>query len=537
MHHQPLNIMIKKIVPVFFLLVCFSSFSIEYSLKNPRATVETHLSFLADNENDTLSANTLYAPEKSLNERLKLAKKLKQVYDGSGHYILTHLIPEDSNYTNPQSGNHIYIPDTSFKALYVQKIGNKWYYSKASVNEIDRIHKKVYPFGTHRLVNLFTHQSTYKLFGLDLWQFFGIFSLAIIGALLYGVSLLFFQIIIHRIANKISKSEVEISYIKPIIKPIAFLMVFIFLTLFIPVLQLPISIGRFLIISSNAAIPLFLMIFAYKMVDVFSLYFERLAEKSESKLDDQLVPLVKKALKVFVVIIGTLFVLQNLSFNVTALLAGVSISGIALAFAAQDTLKNFFGSIMIFLDRPFQIGDWIIATGIDGSVEEVGFRSTRVRTFANSVVSVPNGKLADSTIDNMGERRIRRYKTSLALTYDTPPHLVEGFIAGLRKIVLEHPVTVKDNFHVYFTGLGASSLDILFYIFFNVPDWGAELNAKHQINLSIIKLADDLGVRFAFNTQTIHIEDFPEKESLTPQEYTEEQDLKNKIAAFKGYPK
>ena len=106
---------------------------------------------------------------------------------------------------------------------------------------------------------------------------------------------------------------------------------------------------------------------------------------------------------------------------------------------------------------------------------------------------------------------------------------------GLRKIVLEHPVTVKDNFHVYFTDLSASSLDVLFYIFFDVPDWGEELKAKHEVNLSIIKLAAELDVRFAFNTQTIHIEDFPEKQSLTPNEYPTKEELDKKVIAFKNY--
>ena len=131
---------------------------------------------------------------------------------------------------------------------------------------------------------------------------------------------------------------------------------------------------------------------------------KRRAEKTVSTLDDQLIPLLRKFLKAVVLVLGAVWILSRLDFNVTALLAGVSLGGLAFALAAQDTLKNMFGSLLIFLDKPFQVGDWIQADSIDGTVEEVGFRSTRVRTFANSVIYVPNGKLSDMMVNNMGMR-------------------------------------------------------------------------------------------------------------------------------------
>ena len=154
--------------------------------------------------------------------------------------------------------------------------------------------------------------------------------------------------------------------------------------------------------------------------------------------------------------------------------------------------------------------------GIDGSVEEVGFRSTRVRTFADSLVTIPNGKMADMVVDNMGKRSYRRYKTDLTITYDTPTEKVQAFVDGLKLIVKLHPDTRKDYYHIVFNNFGASSLTILVYIFFKVPDWASELKARHEFNLEAMSLAAQLGVRFAFNTQTIHIEDFPDKSSLTP---------------------
>jgi MscS family membrane protein len=248
-----------------------------------------------------------------------------------------------------------------------------------------------------------------------------------------------------------------------------------------------------------------------------SVYFSKLAEKTESTLDDQLVPLLRKTLKAFVVIVGTLFVLkEGLEVDIVPLLTGLSIGGLAFALAAQDTIKNFFGSIMIFIDKPFQVGDWITSGDVDGTVEEVGFRSTRVRTFRNSVMYIPNGKIADATIDNHGLRHFRRFYTTLTITYDTPPQLIEVFVQGLRQIVEDHPHTRKNAYNIYFNNLSAYSQDIMFYIFFEVPNWTEELRCRHEILVSIVSLANSLGVRFAFPTQTLHMESFPEKNGLVP---------------------
>lgn len=279
-------------------------------------------------------------------------------------------------------------------------------------------------------------------------------------------------------------------------------------------------------------VPFFGMMVFYKLVDVLIAYLKKMAERTASTLDDQLVPLLSKALKVFVVAVGLLFILDNFNFNITALITGLGIGGFALALAAQDMLKNFFGSIMIFMDRPFQVGDWVVGDGIDGDIEEVGFRATRIRTFHNSLTYVPNGILADMTIDNMGMRKYRRYKTYLAVTYDTPPDVLESYVNGLRQIVENHPSTRKDYYNIYVNTFNTSSIDILFYVFFKVPSWPEELKARHEINLLAIKLADQLGVRFAFPTQTIHVEEMPGQLSNTPTFNEPKSEMDRRVDSF-----
>ena len=174
-----------------------------------------------------------------------------------------------------------------------------------------------------------------------------------------------------------------------------------------------------------------------------------------------------------------------------------------LAFAAQDTIGNFFGSITVLFDRPFGIGDWIVIGDVEGTVERVGFRSTRVRTFYNSMVTIPNSKMVNTQVDNYGARRYRRARVMLSLTYDTAPEKIDAFCEGIRELIRLHPYTRKDYYHVYFNQFADSSLNILLYTFFEVPDWGTELRERHRLFVDILRLADRLGVEFAFPTQTV----------------------------------
>ena len=268
----------------------------------------------------------------------------------------------------------------------------------------------------------------------------------------------FFEKLIINFLNQSGYKSVAEKYVLPVARPLSIFFVVALLVLFVPVLQLPAFTSRYVILILKAAMPLLGTIVFYQMVNILSYYLTKLALKTESTLDDQLVPLIRKTLKAFVVIVGSLFILENLNVPIIPLLTGLSIGGLAFALAAQDTIKNFFGSLMIFIDKPFQIGDWITSEDVDGTVEEVGFRSTRIRSFRNSVYYIPNGKLADRTIDNHGLRKYRRFFTTIALTYDTPPELIQTFVDGLVKIVHHHPNTRKDFHQIYFNDMGDSSL-------------------------------------------------------------------------------
>ncbi|RAP32631.1 hypothetical protein DID75_04535 [Candidatus Marinamargulisbacteria bacterium SCGC AG-410-N11] len=243
----------------------------------------------------------------------------------------------------------------------------------------------------------------------------------------------------------------------------------------------------------------------WRISDLLQLFLTQKAAKTATKFDDLLAPLVCRTLKVIFSIIGILSIAEILKLPLASLLAGLGIGGIAIAMAAKDTISNIFGSLTVVVDRPFNIGDWVKIGDVEGTVVHLGFRSTRVRTFYDSLVSVPNSILLTAVVDNMGERAFRRYKCYLDVVYDTTPEKLESFCEGIRELIQQHPKMRNDNVHIYLNQFGPSSLQILVYCFFKVNDWSEELNARHQFNLAIIRLAKELKVEFAYPTQSLYI--------------------------------
>ena len=508
--------------------------AVSADLSSPFGAIYTHFENLQDhNYHPEIAAQPFLLEGVGAKEAEQLAIKLKHIFDGKLIYLDENDFPTNPNYVDSITRKQNYVLDKQIPEVYVVKVGNRWMYSKKTVESIDRIFKKTYPLGTDKLLTWLPKIGNDRYLGLYIWQLIGLLIITLTCFIIHKVLSFSIEKILFRVLVKIGRKDIAKKLIQPVAKPTSLFLVFWLATLLVPAIQLPIeTYYKYIPLILRATLPVFATMVFYRLVDLLSEYFRRLAEKTETTLDDQLVPLVRKALKTFVVVIGIFYTLYNLNVDIIPLLTGLSIGGLAFALAAQDTIKNFFGSFMIFVDKPFQIGDWITSSDIDGSVEEVGFRSTRVRTFRNSVVYVPNAKLADSTVDNHGLRVYRRFYTKIAITYDTPPALIQIFVDGLEKIVKEHPHTRKDYYNVYLNDMGAHSLDVMFYIFFDVPTWPDELKARHEVILSIIRLAEDLGVRFAFPTQTLHLETMPGRDSLTPAYIESEEAMRQKMEQF-----
>lgn len=259
---------------------------------------------------------------------------------------------------------------------------------------------------------------------------------------------------------------------------------------------------------------------AYRFCDVLAIFLHHLATRTESTFDDMLVPLVRRSLKVVITILGLLFIAQNLDLEVWSLFAGFSVVGAMVALAGQDMVKNFFGSLTVLMDRPFSVGDWVVVEGVEGVVEDVGFRSTRIRTFYDSVISLPNSRLITAHVDNYGARTYRRYTTKLNLLYSTAPDRLEAFCEGIRELVRVHPHTRKDSFQVWVNDMSDYSLQVLLYVFWKCADWESELRERHRFLVDVHRLARTLELEFAYPTSTVHLD--RESPELGSSEFTRE---------------
>jgi MscS family membrane protein len=503
-------------------------------LFSPFETIRTHLQYLQpDSYDPDKAAQVFEAPGLSPEQKRRLAIELIQIYEGRGLFVDLEAIPNDPDYVDSLTGKQRYVPfPEELPDVYLVKKGKKWLYSAQTVRKIPQLHRETYPFGIDKLLMLVPQQTVSRFLGLSYWQWLGLGLLLVLSFILHKLFTFIIQKILLRIIIRWRKKTLTQHLLLPTARPLSLFLVFHLLKLLIPVLQLPVGLTRFLILGVRISIAVFVGFILVRALDFVSIYMRRFAEKTESKLDDQLVPLLERILKVLVWVSVGVAIMNLLNFNIAAVLTGLSISGLAVALAAQDTIKNLFGSLTIFIDKPFQIGDWIVSERIDGTVEEVGFRSTRIRTFNDSLISVPNGKLADMIIDNMGARVYRRFVIRLAVTYDTPPELLEAYVQGLRNLILNHPDTRKENFYVYVNDLISSAIEIFFSVYLKVPDRDNELRARHELILDMLRLAKKLGVRFAFPTQTIHIEEAPGQGSLAPQYETNPSELQKRLQAF-----
>jgi MscS family membrane protein len=243
-----------------------------------------------------------------------------------------------------------------------------------------------------------------------------------------------------------------------------------------------------------------------RLVEGLTQIWAERAAKTHGTFDDQLVPIVRKAAKVFLVVIGAVMVIQNLGYSVASLLAGIGLGGAALAFASKDTVANFFGSIVIFVDRPFQIGDWVEVGEVEGTVEEVGIRVTTIRTFANSVITIPNAQFTTTAINNWSRMKKRRITLTVGLTYDATPGDLRQAVDAIRAIIRHDERLDQDFFLVNFHDFGPSSLDIFCYLFTRTTNWADHMQIREDFMLEVMEAMQNLHLSFAFPTQTLHLE-------------------------------
>ena len=230
-------------------------------------------------------------------------------------------------------------------------------------------------------------------------------------------------------------------------------------------------------------------------------YITPLVNKSEGDLDDQLLPIIRKGLRLTIWILGIIVALNNVGYDVGALIAGLGIGGLAFALAAKDSISNFFGGITVFIDKPFVLGDRIKIDGFDGTVTEIGIRSTRLKTLEGRIITIPNLKFTDSYIENVTLEPARKVVLNLGLTYDTTPENLELGMGILREINANHTSTEIEAL-VSFNAFGDFALGIFFAYYIKAGE--NILTAQSEINIAILSRFNEKNLEFAFPTQTLY---------------------------------
>lgn len=254
----------------------------------------------------------------------------------------------------------------------------------------------------------------------------------------------------------------------------------------------------------------------YNYTSENSSLFYRFTKKIELDEDSMIVPFLSKILRFAIIAITLAIILERWGYKVNGLVAGLGLGGLAFALAAQDTVANFFGGVVIVTERPFSKGDWILTPTVEGTVEDITFRSTKIRTFANAVVTVPNSKLANEAITNWSEMKKRRITFNLKISYQTSRDKLEKVTRRIESLIKNHEEVHKDVILVNFDAFSESSYDIYIYFFTITTEWEKWLQIKEEINFKIIEILNEERVEIAFPSRKIHVEQDSDKLGAKP---------------------
>ncbi len=283
---------------------------------------------------------------------------------------------------------------------------------------------------------------------------------------------------------------------------------FVALGIYFALVYLPLNVETNVLISRlfRSAVVIFISLGLWNLVGLYSDSAEGTGNLASFKIDKILVPFLSRVLKFIIVVLALSVILQEWDYDINGLIAGLGLGGLAFALAAQQTLANLFGGIVIITDKPFSIGDWILTPNVEGIVEDINFRSTKIRTFTQAVVTVPNATLANDPVTNWSRMDKRRLTFTLGVSYSTPREKLEKCINDIREMLQNHPDIHQDTIFVNFDSYGDSSLNIFLYFFTKTTVWKEFLQVKEDVNLKIMSILEDEGISVAFPSTSVYFE-------------------------------
>jgi MscS family membrane protein len=342
--------------------------------------------------------------------------------------------------------------------------------------------------------------------GISVGQLAGA-AIAVLAGFLGKVLSGAFLVHARRVAAR-SKSKLDDILVEALTTPLGWAFVvggFYIGTQFLPIPREPTDIPVLIRLAAKGAMVFLIVWLAVRLSDRLCAFWQERVAESESRADNQTIPMVRTILRILLIFLGICLVLQNMGYSVGGLLAGLGLGGAALALASKDTLANVFGAIVIFWDRPFRVGDWIEIAGVEGTVETIGLRTTRLRTFEDSLVTLPNMNLTTASICNWSKMERRRIKLTVCLPSNLGWQKAEAAVAAIRDLFRANPEVLQDSVEVRLDGFGPSSLDVLVHGFTKVTQWGPYLALKERLLLDILRQLESQGIPLATPVTTVHM--------------------------------
>jgi MscS family membrane protein len=342
------------------------------------------------------------------------------------------------------------------------------------------------------------------LLGLPLYQWL---SLAFVAIFSWLLSLLVASSVIRLLGSLFTRRgrALDERIVRMVRGPVRLALTVLVVSVYRRFLALDLSVQDFISLLERLLLLVSSLWLVFRLTDITTLGLRtRVEQRGNLGLLPALVPLQRFS-KILIVLFGVLAFLGMLGVNVTAALAGVGVGGVAIAFAAQKSLENLFGGVALFADQPVRVGDFCRYSGQVGTIEEIGLRSTRVRTLDRTVITIPNGEFSNLALENFAKRDRMRLWTMIGVRYETTPEQLRFLLARLREILLAHPRVTEDPARVRFVGLGAYSLDLEVFAYVDTGDWNEFLGIREDIYLRFMDAVKQAGTGFAFPSSTTYL--------------------------------
>lgn len=377
-----------------------------------------------------------------------------------------------------------------------------WLFSAATVADIDALYERHGSgwVGDH-LPPLFV---TWQLAKVQLWQWIGL-GLFLVGALLVGVlGSLILRRLLQRLSGLTSWTWDDL-LVKKLGSPLTLALAALLFALALPLLVLSKTPHGLLLSGCKFVGLLAVGWMLIRIVDVIGEHTFGYFKERKDDMGMAMVPVARKILKPIILAIVLIVAMQNLGMNVGGLLAGLGIAGLAISLAGKSTIENLFGSLTIAFDRPFKLGDTIKVGELFGTVEDLGLRSTRVRTLDRTLVTIPNAQLADSRVENFSRRDRMRFVAKLGVRYETAPDQLRLIVDETKRLLLAHPRVWQEGFSVRFVGYGDSSLDLEVICYVTTPDWGEFTGIREALLLELGEIIERVGSEIAFPSRALYM--------------------------------